>query len=189
LGAGDADWSPARVLDAFSVLYVFLLLGLFLSQLPNNHMHTNRYLNPLYAIGVYWVVRLPVVRRVLTAHWRTVVGSYATTVLVGVPLYVFTIWNQRLTLGEAIQLYAIVALCGAAGLAIWPLLGASTETYDRLGGVLLGLCVGLMSGYLLVSGTVLHPTSGEFLLPISRLVSEGFHYWELYGSKPPFIPY
>ncbi len=180
------QWSPVRLLDAFTVLYVVLLLGLYLASLPLHHMLTVRYLHPLYPIGVYWLVRLPPVRRSVAMHPKTLAGSYAGSVLLGVPLYLGAISLGGLVLDESIQLYALVALAVAAVLAAWTVLTTRREAYTRAGAVILGVAAGAMSVYLLVAGLSLFPTTGEFLLPLSRLLSENIHYARLLGSSPPY---
>lgn len=180
------QWSPARAVDAFTVLYVVLLFGLYLVSLPLHHMLTVRYLHPLYPIGVYWLVRLPAVRRTVATRARTLAVSYGATVLLGVPAYFGAIVLGGLVLDESVQLYALAALTVAAALAVWAVVATARDQYVRSGAVTLGVAAGAMSVYLLVAGLSLFPTTGEFLLPLSRLLSEHLHYARLLGSSPPY---
>ena len=179
------QWSPGRVVDAFSLFYVVLLIGLYLTFLPNSHMLTVRYLHPLYPIGVYWLVRLPAVRRAVDTDTRTLALSYGGTVIAGLLTYLSAIAVWQLVLDESVQLYALAALAAASVLGVWTL-AATRERQTRAGAVALGVAAGLMSVYLLVAGLSLFPTSGEFLLPAARAVSERIHYARLLGSSPPF---
>jgi len=178
--------APVTVVDAFTVVYVLLLLGLALTTLPLHHMFTMRYLHPLYAVGIYWVIRLPAVRRALeTAGWSATVG-FGTAVLTGVPLYLGAIAVGDLVLGEAVQLYALAALTVAAGVGCWVLLDTAVGGFEATGAAVLGVAAGLTAVYLLVSGVTLFPDTGDFLLPLSRAVSERLHFMRLYGSTPSY---
>lgn len=178
-------WPAIRVVDSFTIIYVLCLLGLYLQSLPTHHMLTVRYLHPLYPIGVYWLVRLPAVRRSVTTAARTLTVSYGLTVFVLVPTYLLAIAAGRLVLDESIQLYALAALFVGTAIALWASV-SSVGGYRTAGAVVLGVAAGTMSVYLLVAGLALFPTTGEFLLPVSRIVSERIHYARLIGSTPPF---
>ncbi|WP_135305689.1 hypothetical protein [Haloarcula amylovorans] len=179
------NWSPVRTLDAFSLVYVGLLVGLYLQQVLIHHMFTVRYLHPLYPIAVYWLARTPEIRRTVAGDPRPLSLSYAGTIGVGVPAYLGVITTEELVLGEAVQLYALVALPLAAVVAAWALLETVSGGFERVGVVALGLAAGATTVYLLVAGLSLFPTTGEFLLPLSRVVSEQVHYARLLGSSPP----
>ena len=180
------QWSPMRVVDAFSVAYVVLLVGLYFQALPLHHMLTVRYLHPLYAVGVYWLVRVPAVRRAVTSEWRLLTRSYTGTVLVGTGGYLGAIALDGLVLGESVQLYALVALLVAAAVGLWALTATLRGGYRRTGALALGVAAGAMSVYLLAAGLSLFPSTGEFLLPVSGAVSEQIHYARLAGGSPPF---
>jgi len=180
------QWSPVRVIDVFTLLYVFLLFGLYLASLPVHHMLTVRYLHPLYLVGVYWLVRLPAVRRPVATRPRALAGSYGASIVTAGPLYLGAIALGGLVLDESIQLYVLAALTAAAVLAAWAVLATGHDDYTQTGAVVLGVAAGAMSVYLLVAGLSLFPTTGEFLLPLSRLLSEQVHYARLLGSSPPY---
>lgn len=179
-------WSPTRAMDAFTVVYVFLLLGLYFRSLPLHHMLTVRYLHPLYLLGVYWLVRLPAVRRVVAMEPRSLALSYGGTVLVALPAYLGAIAVGGLVLDESIQLYALAALGVAVGVGGWAVAAELRGRYTQAGAVALGVGAGAMTVYLLVAGLSLFPTTGEFLLPASRVVSEQIQYARLIGSSPPY---
>jgi len=177
---------PITAVDAFSVVYVVLLFGLALTTLPLHHMFTMRYLHPLYAVGIYWVIRIPAVRRALETAGRSAVAGFGTAVLVGGPLYLCAIAVGDLVLGEAVQLYALVALAVAGAVGCWALLDTAVGGFESVGAAVLGIAAGITAVYLLVSGITLFPDTGEFLLPLSRTVSERLHFMRLYGSTPSY---
>lgn len=180
-------WSPARVVDAFTLVYTVLVVGLYLRSLPGSHMLTVRYLHTLYPLGVYWLVRLPAVRRVVESELGPLAASYAGTVVVGTPAYLAAITVGGFVLDESVQLYAFAVLLVAAGAAAW---GVATRWrgHSRAGAIALGIAAGATTVYLLVAGVSLFPTTGEFLLPAVRAVSEQLHYAKLVGSSPPWGP-
>ena len=180
------QWSPVRVVDAFSVVYAILLVGLYLESLPIHHMLTVRYLHPMYPLGLYWLVRLPAVRHVVTGESQTLAHAYGGTVLLGVPAYVGAIAVGELVLGESVQLYALTALSVAAIVGGWAVADTYRKRGGRVGAVALGVAAGLTSVYLLVAGLSLFPTTGEFLLPLSGAISDQIHYARLLGSSPPY---
>jgi len=180
------QWSPIRVVDAFSALYVVLLLGLYFSSLPLHHMLTTRYLHPLYLIGIFWLVRLPIVRQSVATASRTLTTSYGSAIFVLVPAFLSAIAVGRLVLDESIQLYALFALFVATGAGLWAVVSSLTDGHRNTGSIALGVAAGTVSVYLLVAGLALFPETGEFLLPVARIVSERIHYARLIGSTPPF---
>jgi hypothetical protein len=162
---------PVAVLDAFAVAYAVGLLGLFLGRLPAHHMLTVRYLHPLYALGVYWLVRTPAVRRAVGSAGRRLAAAAVAGLAVGVPGYVGALVLLGTTLGEGVQLYALVALCVAATVAVASLRAAGgTDDDVRTLAVALGVAAGISAAFLLVSGVVLFATADEFLLPLGRVV-------------------
>ena len=180
------EWAPLRVLDAFSICYVVLLFGVFLNSLPIHHMFTVRYLHPLYAVGVYWVTRLPAVRGVVESQSRALATTTAVTALAGAGVYLGVIAVGDLVLGESVQVYALWALAVAVAVLAWAVLATLRPGLDGAGAVVLGVAAGSMATYLLVSGLSLFPVTGEFVLPVSRVLSDAVHYARLYGSSPPF---
>lgn len=166
-------FEPVTVVDLFAVVYALGLLGLFLGRLPTHHMLTVRYLHPLYALCVYWLVRTLAVRRAVETAPGTLAGAAIVGVVVGVSVYVGALAVFGLTLAEGVQLYALLALAGAGGLGTSSVL-ASLDP-DRDVGTLalaLGLVGGVSAAFLLVSGVALFPVTGEFLLPVGRVVHE-----------------
>ena len=180
------QWSPIRVVDAFSAVYVVLLLGLYFSSLPLHHMLTVRYLHTLYLIGIVWLVRLPLVRQSVANALRPLTTSYGSTVIVLVPAFLSAIVVGRLVLDESIQLYALFALLVATGAGLSGIVRSLTDGHRKTGSIALGVAAGVASVYLLLAGLALFPTTGEFLLPVARIVSERIHYARLIGSTPPF---
>ena len=167
------DLESITVVDLFAVVYGLGLLGLFLGRLPTHHMLTVRYLHPLYALCVYWLVRTAAVRRAVETAPGTLAGAAITGVVVGVPAYAGALAVFGLTLSEGVQLYALLALAGAAGLGASAVLTSLDPDRDvRTLALALGLVAGVSATFLLVSGVALFPVTGEFLLPVGRVFHE-----------------
>jgi hypothetical protein len=167
--------SATRATDLFVLLYASTLVVFYLRSLPLHHMLTVRYLHPLYAVGVYALVRTPAVRRVLDDHWTTMWRSYLGTVVSGTVLYLGALALFDTVQGEAIQLYGVGAFLVGLLVALWAvgtdLLGDDSRTHCT-GAVVLGVAAAAMTVYLLVSGLVLFSVEGTFALPMSRAVSD-----------------
>ncbi|WP_335999504.1 hypothetical protein [Halorientalis halophila] len=164
--------SAAGVVDAVALGTGLLFLFLFIPRLPLHAQVTVRYLHPLFVLGVYGLVRLPVVRRAVTAHLRTTGWAYAGTVLIGGQLVVVALAVLDPGLGEAVQFHALLALAVAVCLAAWTIAGTLTAAVpDRAGAVLLGAAAGVGTIFLLLSGIEYFAYAGEFALPVVRRLS------------------
>jgi hypothetical protein len=165
--------TPRGATDLVVLGYALLLVVLFIPKLPNNAQVTVRYLHPLYLLGVYGLVRLAPLRQAVTGHWRLGLWSYTGTVFVGGQLLLIGLAVVDPGLGEAVQLHALLALAGAAGLAGWTVVTTIGDVPgERVGVVLLGLTAGLATVFVLLSGLEYFAYAGEFALPASRVLSE-----------------
>lgn len=172
--------SPARTAEAFVVVYALLLTGVMLRRFPLHHMLTVRYLHPIYPLGLFSLVGLPVVRGVVDRRSRVLVGSYGGTVALGTPVYVAFLTLGNPVLGEAVQAFALVALTAAVAVAAWAAFAAAAgRSHARAGAILLGVAAGLVTAYLLVSGLALFSVERAFLLPWSETLAE----WVGFGAS------
>lgn len=172
--------SPARTAEAFVVVYALLLIGVMLRRFPLHHMLTVRYLHPIYPLGLFSLVGLPTVRRVVDRRSRVLVGSYGGTVAIGTPVYVAFLTLGNPVLGEAVQAFALVALTAAVAVAAWAAFAAAAgRSHARAGAILLGVAAGLVTTYLLVSGLALFSVERAFLLPWSETLAE----WIGFGAS------
>ncbi|WP_254823354.1 hypothetical protein [Haloglomus halophilum] len=165
-----SNWKPASS-DAFVGAYTLLLVLAYLPRLPLYATITVRYLVPMYPLLVYAVARLPAVRRAIEYRWKWGLWTYAGTVLIGGQLFLagVTLLNQGA--GESMQTHAVVNLSMATLLALWALAATlatrpdTSDRYDTVGAILLGLAAGAGTVLVLLATIAYFPV-GEFLLPI-----------------------
>ncbi|WP_227134341.1 hypothetical protein [Halorubellus salinus] len=171
----DADAST-RVL-ALAGVYFSLMVLFYQERLPLHSTLTVRFLVPTMPLAVYAALRLPALRNVLLERFRTVGMAYAVTVLVGGELFAGVLVLLSPTVGEAVQLHALVALAMAGTLSAWCIVVSldgrwlSTRNAGRVGAVLLGTTAGTTTVFLLLAGWM-HFPYGEYAIPIFDALSE-----------------
>jgi len=172
----EARTDPVRAIDAFAVIYLVLLVLLYMSRLPTHFMLTVRYLHPIYPIGLYFLARLPPIRRAVNQGGLRIAAGYGLTVAVGVPLYLGALWITGAILGEAVQLFALCSLVVGSIVAGWAVIATSRNgegwRLAEAGAPVLGVAAGLVTVYLLVSGLGFFAYTHEYALPMSRVVAE-----------------
>lgn len=167
---------PNRVL-AFAVVYFSLMVLFYQQRLPLHATLTVRYLVPTMPLALYLALRLPALREVVVSRFRTVGVAYALTVLVGGELLAGVFVLLSLSVGEAVQLHALLALAMAGLLAAWCTLATldapwgPTERRGQIGAVLLGATAGTTTVFLLLTGWM-HFPYGEYAIPIVDALSE-----------------
>jgi hypothetical protein len=165
-----------RVL-AFAVVYFSLMVLFYQNRLPLHATLTVRYLVPTMPLALYVALRLPALRDVLLSRFRTVGVVYGLTVLVGGELLAGVFVLLSLSVGEAIQLHALLALAMAGVLVAWCLVATldapwgPTERRGQVGAVLLGATAGTTTVFLLLTGWI-HFPYGEYAIPIFDAVSQ-----------------
>lgn len=171
----DADAST-RVL-ALAGVYFSLMVLFYQERLPLHSTLTVRFLVPTMPLAVYAALRLPALRTVLIERFRTVGVTYAVTVLVGGELFAGVLVLLSPTVGEAVQLHALIALVMAGTLSAWCILVSldgrwlPARNAGRVGAVLLGTTAGTTTVFLLLSGWM-HFPYGDYALPIFDALSE-----------------
>jgi len=168
----DRVISGRAVVDLFVALLAVTLTLLYAHRLPVHAQLTVRYLFPLYPLGVYLLLRLPVVRHTIAARWRAFAWTTAATVLIGGQLVVVAVFWTAAGLGEAVQLHAVVGLATAFPLAIWALVGRSDGAFGYAGAILLGVTTALASLFGILAAIEYYPIRNAHLLPIVRIVAE-----------------
>jgi hypothetical protein len=165
--------TPIGAVDAFVVGTGILFTLLYMTRLPLHAQVTVRYLHPLFAFGIYGVVRLGVVRETVAAHWRTGLWTYAGTVLIGGQLVVVYLALTGPTLGEAVQFHALLSLATATVLGLWIVASsASAAVPRRYGAVALALAAAAGTLFLLLSGLDYFDYAGQYMLPVVRVVTD-----------------
>lgn len=167
---------PNRVL-AFAVVYFSLMVLFYQQRLPLHATLTVRYLVPTMPLALYVALRLPALRDVLVSRISTVSLAYGLTVLVGGELLAGVFVFLSLSVGEAVQLHALLALAIAGALAAWCIVATldvpwgPTERGGQVGAVLLGTTAGTTTVFLLLTGWM-HFPYGEYAIPIFDALSE-----------------
>ena len=160
---------PAAVLDLFALVYAVGLVALYLPNLPLHAQVTVRYLHPLYVLGLYAVVRLPAVRRIVSERGRLLTWTFLASVFVGGQLLLAGLVLIDASVGESAQAHALLNLATAGLLALAVLALTVLDSDDpralAAGAVSLGLAAAATTAFVLLS-RLYHVTSGEFLLPL-----------------------
>jgi len=167
---------PNRVL-AFAVVYFALMILFYQQRLPLHSTLTLRFLVPTMPLALYVALRLPALRDVLVSRFRTVGLAYGLTVLVGGELLAGVFVLLSLSVGEAVQLHALLALVMAGSITAWCIVATldvpwqATENRGRTGAVLLGATAGTTTIFLLLTGWM-HFPYGEYAIPIFDALSD-----------------
>jgi hypothetical protein len=164
--------SARNIVDAFAVVLVLAMTFQYASRLPIHSQLTVRYLFPLYPLGIYFLVRLPVVRRTLETHWRAFAWTTAATVLIGGQLLAVGVFLTTSGLGAAVQLHGIVGLAAALPLLLWALVGRSEGSFGVLGAILLGLTTALSVVFTVLVTIEYYPLGDAHVLPVVRMLAE-----------------
>ena len=174
----DAICIPDRILaartvvDVFAVAVVLATTFQYASRLPVHAQLTVRYLLVLYPLGIYLLVRLPVVRRALEGNWRAFVWTTAATVLIGGQLLAVGVFFTTRGPGETIQFHGVVALVSAVPLLLWALTSRSNDTSEAFGAVLLGITTGVSAVFTMLVAIEYSPLGNAHLLPVVRAFAE-----------------
>jgi len=165
--------TPVGAVDAFVVGTALLFTLLYMTRLPLHAQVTVRYLHPLFALGIYGVARLAVVREAVADHWRVSLWTYAGAVLIGGQLVVAFLALTGPTLGEAVQFHAVVSLTTATLLGVWIAAASASEAVPRrYGAVTLALAAAAGTLFLLLSGLDYFDYAGQYMLPVVRVVTD-----------------
>ncbi|MEZ3115659.1 hypothetical protein RYH80_06985 [Halobaculum sp. MBLA0147] len=167
--------SPYFPADMAAVVYSGLLLLLALPSLPIHTSLTVRYLHPLYAVGLYAVVRLPLGRSLLKEYPRHLWHSYLVSVAVFTAVSTILVPQLVTVPGEAVQLYASVAFGLAVALTLFTA-GVSFRR-SRRGtiaiAILTGSAFGLVTTYLVCVSLVVfgpEPNAVPIVEELSKVV-------------------
>jgi hypothetical protein len=160
---------PVAVLDGFALVYTLGMLALYLPSLPIHAQVTVRYLHPIYVLGLYAVVRLPAVRRVVAERGRLLTWTFLGGLFIGGQLLLAGLVLVDASVGESAQAHALLNLA-TAGLVAAVVLGLTVLDTDdpralAAGAISLGLAAAATAAFVLLS-RLYHVTSGEFLLPL-----------------------
>lgn len=172
----DALRRPTGATDALVGGWLLLFTLYYLPRLPLHAMVTLRYLVPVMPLFLYALARLPAIRDALD-RWRLATWSFVATTCIGGQLLVLSLLLTRPTLGEAVQLHALVNIAAGGLLVCWFLGRRLTgRPLVAVGGVTLGFVAAATTVFVLCSG-VLYFTSQpvattQFGLPLVERLSQ-----------------
>ena len=165
--------TPAGAVDAFFLGTAVLFTLLYMPRLPLHAQVTVRYLHPVFAVGVYGVVRLAATREAVTDHLRTALWTYTGAVLIGGQLVVAFLAITGPTLGEAVQFHALLSLGTATVLGLWMLGASVSDAVPRsYGAVAFALAAAAGTLFVLLSGLDYFDYAGQYMLPVVRVVTD-----------------
>jgi hypothetical protein len=166
------DWSTPRQTDLFVASFLVWFTLFYIPRLPLYAQVTVRYLVPTVPFFLYAVGRLDAVSRVVRTASGTLCFAYAGSVLVGGQLAVVALHVIDPSLGEAVQLFAVVNLAVAASATAWILWDAVvTDPDERVGAIALGVTVSAGTVFLLLTGLG-YFAYGDFALALSRILAD-----------------
>lgn len=152
--------------DLLVAVYAVVLTLMYLPRLPLHASITVRYLLPAMPLFVYAVFRFAESRELLQ-YPRALGFSYFGTVVIGTQLVVTYALMLEASIGEAMQIHALLNLVAAICLAVWMLCHSLVSEQARpVGAVVLGCVCGLTTSFLLLSGTMYLATDSGYVLPV-----------------------
>lgn len=146
-------------------------VALYLSRLPLYTQFTQRYLLPVFPLGLYVLARSPVVARLADRATGAICWAYAGGVLVGGQLLLATVLVRDLPPGEVAQLNARLSLVAAGLVAVTGLLAVRTGRSDRPAGVAVGLACAAATVFVLVAHLHYFSNTGRAVLPVVQEIS------------------
>jgi len=173
-GLRDGVGRPRRV-DPTVVLAVGMTLAfvaLYLSRLPLYVQFTQRYLLPVFPLGLYVLARSSTVTRLLERAGSIVLWSYGVGVLVGGQLLLVAVLTRELQPGGAAQLNAEVSLVTAGLAAVTGVLAVWTRRFDRAVGVAIGLACAAGTVFVLLAHLEYFQVTGEAILPVVQELTD-----------------
>ena len=163
-GAGRLRWVDPTVVLAVGIGLAFVASYLF--RLPLSVQFTQRYLLPVFPLGLYVLARSSTVTRLLERAGDTVLWSYGVGVVVGGQLLLVVVVVRELQPGGAAQLSAGVSLVAAALVATTGVLAVWTRRFDRAVGVAVGLACAAGTVFVLLAHLEYFQVTGEAILPV-----------------------
>ncbi len=164
-----------RQVDPTVVLAVGMALSfvaLYLFRLPLYVQFTQRYLLPVFPLGLYVLARSSSVTRLVERAGDTALWSYGIGVLVGGQLLLVAVLTRELQPGGAAQLNAGVSLVTATLVAATGVLAAWTRRFDRAVGVAIGLACAAGTVFVLLAHLEYFQATGEAILPVVQELTD-----------------
>lgn len=146
-------------------------------------MLTVRYIHPIYPPGIYGLVRLAPIRAVIETECSRLVRTYLAAVALGAPASIGAIVMPTTGRSEVVQLYGVITFAIGVVVALWARAAVvlRSDRAPSVGATVLGIAAA-MTVYLLVSGLGFFAFTNDFLLLISRAITERLQFINPYRS-------
>lgn len=165
--------SPVGYTDIFIAVYSGLIVLAYLPRSLGQAQVTVRYFLPILPGLVYFIVRQPQIRLATRSNGRILLFSYVIGVFIGGQLLILILLINTLSLGEAVQLHALIGLGLAFLVGTWTIISSISENMPpRIGAVCLGFAGAATTVFILLSGIVYFAYAGHFTLPVMQWLSE-----------------
>jgi hypothetical protein len=164
-----------RRVDPTVVLAVIIsitFVALYMSRLPLRVQFTQRYLLPVFPLGLYVLARSSAVTRLVERAGDTALWSYGIGVLVGGQLLLVAVLTREPQPGGAAQLNARVSLVTAILVAITGVLATWTRRFNRAVGVAIGLACAAGTVFVLLAHLEYFQVTGEAILPVVQELTD-----------------
>lgn len=158
--------------DWLSLAFVVAFVLLYMQRLPIHIQVTVRYLLPVYPLLLFLLVRQLPIRALFEQFRGYVLWSYASVVLLGTQLILAYVLTVGLTVSEAAQLHAQLALAAAGLLAVAVLASSVSDRLRPGAAAALGTAAGLGTSFVLLTGMAYYSFIGPYALPISQAIAD-----------------
>jgi len=168
--AGLRERVDPTVALALAICLAYVLV--YLPRLPLYAQFTQRYLLPIFPLGLYVLARTPAVGGLIERTDRVAIWTYAAGVLLGGQLFVAAIVAQDLTASEGAQQFASLSLALAGALVLTTAGALISERFERPAAVSVGLAAAAGTVFVLVAGLSLFDGTGELVLPLVETIAD-----------------
>ncbi|MFD1512529.1 glycosyltransferase family 39 protein [Halomarina rubra] len=166
--------SPVFAVDVFVFIFAILFFLVYIPKLPLHAQIGARYLIPLYALGLYGIARLSIIREVFEKQSRMVYWTTASGVLIGGQSLLIYLIISDTTGTDLLQTHAWIGLGVATLVGGWALLSVTKRRSSRLGAVCIGLAVAAGTTFILLTNLSHLASVGDFVIPIARWLALRF---------------
>lgn len=166
--------SPVFAVDAFVLIFAILFFLVYIPKLPLHAQIGVRYLLPLYALGLYVIARLSIVREVFEKQLHIVCWTIASGVLIGGQTLLIYLILSDTTGTDLLQTHALIGLSIGTLLGGWAILSVTKRRSPRFGAICIGLAVGAGTTFILLTNLSHLASVGDFIVPGSRWLALRF---------------
>jgi len=166
--------------DLLVLLISLNFILIYLPDLPINHSYTVRYLHPIYPLAVYGVFRISIINKAIVRHTKTLLLTYETLVLLGLPTAYSILYVYSPATGDVYQSYAVVGLATMVFMILMGIYIMFIESKSYFFAVTIGCAIGVASVFYVLNATILvhygislFPFLEEVLAQLRWLILQG----------------